>query len=57
MSVDAFVLPGFYLPYPARLNPNLERACAHSLGRARELGMLDAPKPGGGLVWDACTTW
>jgi germacradienol/geosmin synthase len=50
--VDAFVLPAFYLPYPARLNPNLERARAHTLEWARGMGMLDAPKPGGGLVWD-----
>jgi hypothetical protein len=50
MSVDAFALPGFYLPYPARLNPNLERARVYSLTWARELGRLDAPKPGGGLV-------
>jgi hypothetical protein len=50
--VDAFVLPAFYLPYPARLNPNLERARAHTLTWARGMGMLDAPKPGGGLVWD-----
>jgi germacradienol/geosmin synthase len=50
--VEAFVLPGFYLPYPARLNPNRERAREHSLAWARQLGMLDAPKPGGGLVWD-----
>jgi germacradienol/geosmin synthase len=53
--VDAFVLPGFYLPYPACLNPNLERARAHGLAWAREMGMLDAPKPGGGLVWDEGT--
>jgi len=50
--VDVFALPGFYLPYPARLNPNLERAREHSLAWARQLGILDAPKPGGGLVWD-----
>jgi germacradienol/geosmin synthase len=52
ICVDAFVLPAFYLPYPARLNPNLERARAHTLTWARGMGMLDAPKPGGGLVWD-----
>lgn len=50
--MDVFALPGFYLPYPARLNPNLERAREHSLGWAHRLGMLDAPKPGGGVVWD-----
>lgn len=50
--MDAFVLPDFYLPYPARLNPNLEHARAHSPAWAHQMGMLDAPKPGGGIVWD-----
>jgi hypothetical protein len=36
--VDAFALPAFYLPYPARLNPNLEQA----LG-----AQPDAGAPGG----------
>ncbi|WP_394839157.1 germacradienol/geosmin synthase [Pendulispora rubella] len=49
--MQAFRLPNFYMPYPARLNPNLERAREHSTAWARELGMLDAPKPGGGVVW------
>jgi germacradienol/geosmin synthase len=40
------------MPYPARINPNLERARAHSMAWARDMGMLDAPKPGGGVVWD-----
>jgi germacradienol/geosmin synthase len=47
-----FRLPDFYMPYPARLNPNVERARAHSMDWARTAGMLDAPKPNGGLVWD-----
>ncbi|WP_020667245.1 terpene synthase family protein [Amycolatopsis nigrescens] len=51
--MQAFTLPEFYMPYPARLNPQLERARAHSAAWARDMGMLDAPKPGGGLVWDA----
>lgn len=50
--MDAFTLPDFYLPHPARLNPNLERSRRHSMEWARTMGMLDAPKPGGGLVWD-----
>ena len=50
--MQAFTLPGFYLPHPARLNPHLPGARAHSSGWATEMGMLDAPKPGGGLVWD-----
>ncbi|MGH3416794.1 MAG: terpene synthase family protein, partial [Actinocrinis sp.] len=36
-----FALPDFYLPYPARLNPNLEGARLHSRGWARAMGMLE----------------
>ncbi len=50
--MQPFALPDFYMPYPARLNPNVERARAHSTAWARRMGMLDAPKPGGGFVWD-----
>ncbi|HJP79901.1 MAG TPA: germacradienol/geosmin synthase [Pseudonocardiaceae bacterium] len=50
--MQAFTLPDFYLPYPARLNSNLERARAHSSAWAKDMGMLDAPKPSGGVVWD-----
>jgi germacradienol/geosmin synthase len=50
--MQAFNLPEFYLPYPARLNPNLPGTRAHSTEWARQMGMLDAPKPGGGVVWD-----
>ncbi|GAA4203334.1 terpene synthase family protein [Actinocatenispora rupis] len=49
--MNAFTLPDFYLPYPARLNPHRERARRHSMAWAREMGMLDAPTPAGGLVW------
>jgi germacradienol/geosmin synthase len=48
---QAFRLPDFYLPHPARLNPNLEQAREHSTAWARSMGMLDATAPGGGLVW------
>jgi germacradienol/geosmin synthase len=50
--MQPFVMPDFYMPYPARINPNLERSRDHSTAWARKMGMLDAPKPGGGLVWD-----
>nr|WP_174550729.1 terpene synthase family protein [Microtetraspora malaysiensis] len=43
-----FELPDFYVPYPARLNPHLEGARAHTREWARDMGMLD---PGLG-VWD-----
>ncbi|MFJ3801418.1 germacradienol/geosmin synthase Cyc2 [Streptomyces sp. NPDC090088] len=36
-----FELPHFYMPYPARLNPHLEEARAHSTEWAREMGMLE----------------
>ncbi|WP_263164680.1 terpene synthase family protein [Streptomyces sp. SCSIO ZS0520] len=42
-----FVLPDFYMPYPAQLNPHLEEARAHSADWAREMGMLE-----GSGVWD-----
>lgn len=47
-----FELPDFYMPYPARINPNLERARCHSAAWAKSMGMLDAPSPRGGVVWD-----
>ncbi|GAA2894506.1 germacradienol/geosmin synthase [Streptosporangium fragile] len=50
--MQAFTLPDFYMPYPARINPHLERSREHSAAWARRMGMLDAPKPGGGVVWD-----
>ncbi|WP_406724829.1 germacradienol/geosmin synthase Cyc2 [Streptomyces sp. GD-15H] len=42
-----FELPHFYLPHPARLNPHLEEARAHSSVWAREMGMLE-----GSGVWN-----
>lgn len=45
-----FELPEFYMPYPARLNPHLARARAHSLGWARDMGFLDQQR--GHQIWD-----
>ncbi|MFD7596763.1 germacradienol/geosmin synthase [Kitasatospora sp. NPDC059812] len=42
-----FELPSFYLPHPARLNPHLDEARAHSSVWAREMGMLE-----GSGIWD-----
>jgi germacradienol/geosmin synthase len=42
-----FRLPEFYMPYPARLNPNLEYARVHSKAWARSLTMIE-----GSGVWD-----
>ncbi|MDS1271285.1 germacradienol/geosmin synthase [Lipingzhangella sp. LS1_29] len=50
--MEAFRLPDFYLPYPPRLNPQVERSRQHSLDWARTMGMLDSRTPRGGLVWD-----
>ncbi|OUC99760.1 family 2 encapsulin nanocompartment cargo protein terpene cyclase [Streptosporangium minutum] len=50
--MQAFALPEFYMPYPARINPHMERSREHSMAWARQMGMLDSPKPGGGVVWD-----
>ncbi|MFD7394695.1 germacradienol/geosmin synthase [Streptomyces virginiae] len=42
-----FQLPDFYVPYPARLNPHLEHARAHTKRWARGFGMLE-----GSGVWE-----
>ncbi|CAL9402555.1 germacradienol/geosmin synthase Cyc2 [Streptomyces sp. Tu 3180] len=42
-----FELPHFYLPHPARLNPHVDEARAHSAAWAREMGMLE-----GSGVWE-----
>ncbi|MFF2193445.1 germacradienol/geosmin synthase [Streptomyces sp. NPDC058157] len=47
VTQQPFQLPEFYLPYPARLNPHLEEARAHTKRWARGLGMLE-----GSGVWD-----
>ncbi|MFG2879006.1 germacradienol/geosmin synthase [Streptomyces sp. NPDC048337] len=48
MTVEQpFELPEFYLPHPARLNPHLEEARAHTRAWAGDLGMLE-----GSGVWD-----
>lgn len=45
-----FELPEFYMPYPARLNPNLDRARAHSKAWAVGMDMIDVPQEGV-VVW------
>jgi len=47
-----FTLPAFYMPYPARLNPNLDEARDHTRHWAKDMGMLDEHSAGGGLIWD-----
>ncbi|MFE6288153.1 germacradienol/geosmin synthase Cyc2 [Streptomyces sp. NPDC057877] len=42
-----FELPQFYMAYPARLNPHVDEARAHSTAWAREMGMLE-----GSGVWE-----
>ncbi|GAB7038722.1 MULTISPECIES: terpene synthase family protein [Catenuloplanes] len=42
-----FTLPEFYVPHPARLNPQLERARTHSKAWAREMEMIE-----GSGIWD-----
>ncbi|MER6095812.1 terpene synthase family protein [Streptomyces sp. NPDC001728] len=42
-----FVMPDFYVPYPARLNPHVETARTHTRDWARVMGMLE-----GSGVWE-----
>ena len=44
-----FELPDFYLPYPARLNPHLARARAHSRDWAADMGFLEPDR--GHHIW------
>src|SRR5260370_11172421 len=43
-------LPEFYTPYPARCNPHLDRARAHSKAWARSMDMIDVPQHGT-VIW------
>ena len=47
--MQPFELPDFYIPWPARLNPNLQAARAHSKAWARQVGILDPDSP---QIWD-----
>ncbi|MFD7276388.1 germacradienol/geosmin synthase Cyc2 [Streptomyces sp. NPDC059862] len=47
MTQQPFELPHFYMPYPARLNPHVDKARAHSTVWAREMGMLE-----GSGIWE-----
>jgi len=42
-SKQPFELPDFYVGWPARLNPNVEAARAHTKAWARGVGILDTP--------------
>jgi germacradienol/geosmin synthase len=42
-----FELPDFYIGWPARLNPHLEQARAHTKAWARAVGILGAPERDG----------
>src|SRR5690606_41495271 len=51
-SMQPFELPDFYVPYPARLNPHLPGARAHTIAWAREMTLLDDdPDPGAPRTW------
>jgi germacradienol/geosmin synthase len=46
-----YELPDFYVPYPARINPHLAGARAHSKSWAYEFDMIDVPQ-NGHHIWD-----
>src|SRR5689334_217608 len=50
-TLQPFELPGFYLPHPARLNPNLQAARAHTKAWATATGIL-GEQPDGSIIWD-----
>lgn len=51
--MQPFQLPDFYMPYPARLNPHLEGARAHSKAWSYEMGFLEvSADPKHPPIWD-----
>ncbi|WP_020666924.1 terpene synthase family protein [Amycolatopsis nigrescens] len=48
--MQPYQLPEFYLPHPARLNPNLAAARAHTKAWAHGMDMLDVPQHGT-VIW------
>jgi germacradienol/geosmin synthase len=50
--MQPFKLPDFYMPWPARLNPNLEAARVHSKAWAYDMGILGSDED---AVWDEKT--
>ncbi len=51
--MQPFNMPEFYMPWPARVNPHLEVARAHTKAWAYEMGMLGSPQDAGGSnIWD-----
>ena len=53
--MQPFELPEFYVPWPARLNPNLEVARVHSKVWAYEMGILESEKTKSSVIWDEHT--
>nr|WP_184782378.1 germacradienol/geosmin synthase [Nocardia transvalensis] len=49
MPMQPFELPDFYTPYPARLNPHVEQARAHTREWAREQGFFEPQR--GRSIW------
>ncbi len=51
--MQPFKLPDFYMPWPARLNPNLEAARVHSKAWAYDMGILGSKEEANGEpIWD-----
>jgi len=54
--MQPFELPDFYMPWPARLNPNLEAARVHSKAWAYDMGILGSKEESqGNPIWDERT--
>jgi germacradienol/geosmin synthase len=52
-QVGPTTLPPFYMPFTARVNPNIERSRRHCLDWARAMGMLESiPGREGAGIWD-----
>jgi germacradienol/geosmin synthase len=52
--MSAFELPDLYMPYPARLNPNVDATRVHTKAWTMQMGMIGPPggSTGSAFAWD-----
>lgn len=52
--MSSFQLPDLYMPYPARLNPNVESTRVHTKAWTMQMGMIGRPggTTGTAFTWD-----
>jgi germacradienol/geosmin synthase len=55
--MSSFQLPDLYMPYPARLNPNVESTRVHTKAWTMQMGMIGRPGATAGSTSGSAFTW